>query len=160
MIFVTVGTQKFQFNRLLAAVDLLVEKRLIREPVIAQTGCSTYRPRNFEAVDFMGKEEFDAAIQQCSLLVTHGGVGTILSGLKARKKIIVVPRRKAFGEHVDDHQMEIAERFEKMGYLRVCWKMGDLLSCCQSMEAFNCRSLEIDFSETARFINQYLSGIE
>ncbi|MBO4991907.1 MAG: glycosyl transferase [Firmicutes bacterium] len=160
MIFLTVGTQKFQFNRLLAAVDLLVEKRLIREPVIAQTGCSTYRPRNFEAVDFMEKENFEMAVRQCSLLITHGGVGTILSGLGAQKKIIVVPRRKAFGEHVDDHQMEIAERFEKMGYLRVCWKMGDLLSCYESMETFTCRSLEADFSETARFINQYLGWIE
>ena len=134
MIFVTVGTQKFQFNRLLAAVDLLVEKRLIREPVIAQTGCSTYRPRNYEAVDFMGKEEFDAAIQQCSLLVTHGGVGTILSGLKARKKIIVVPRRKAFGEHVDDHQLQLVEQFRELELICRCDDCADLANALETVK--------------------------
>lgn len=159
MILLTVGTQKFQFNRLLEAVDLLVEQQFLREPVIAQTGCSTYTPRHYQAVDFMKKEEMDAAIRDCSLLITHSGVGTILSGLKAGKKIIVVPRQKAFGEHVDDHQEQIARKFEEMGYVRVCRNMEDLPDCCRSMDAFPCRSLELDFSKTIQFIDAYLDTI-
>lgn len=159
MILLTVGTQKFQFDRLLEAVDLLVERHCIQEPVMAQSGYSTYKPRHYECVDFMKKEDMDAAIRDCSLLITHSGVGTILSGLKANRKIIVVPRKKAFGEHVDDHQEEIAKKFEEMGYVRVCRDTEDLLNCYRSMEAFPCRSLELDFSKTVGFINAYLETI-
>lgn len=160
MILVTVGTQKFQFNRLLEAVDRLAEDRVIRESVLAQVGCSTYVPRNFRAVDFLKKEEMDAAMESCSLLITHSGVGTILAGLRAGKKIIVVPRKKAFGEHVDDHQEQIAAKFEEMGYVRVCREIGELGSCYAGMEDFPCRRLEPDFSKTAKLINGYLDTIE
>lgn len=160
MILVTVGTQKFQFNRLLEAVDRLAEDRVIRESVLAQVGCSTYVPRNFRAVDFLTKEEMAAAMESCSLLITHSGVGTILAGLRAGKKIIVVPRKKAFGEHVDDHQEQIAAKFEEMGYVRVCREIGELGSCYAGMEDFPCRRLEPDFSKTAKLINGYLDDIE
>ncbi|MFV0341461.1 MAG: PssE/Cps14G family polysaccharide biosynthesis glycosyltransferase [Anaerocolumna sp.] len=118
MIFVTVGTQKFQFNRLLKEIDELVEQGLI-EDVIAQIGNSDYIPKSYEFCRFMEKEEHINCIRECDLLITHCGVGTIVEGLKYKKPIIVYPRLKKFGEHVDDHQFEIAYSFGELNYVIV-----------------------------------------
>ena len=81
MIFVALGTQKFQLNRLLQKIDYLVEKNIITEPVFAQIGYSTYIPKNFEFTAFMEQKEFKEKIMKCDLLITHSGVGTILTGI-------------------------------------------------------------------------------
>lgn len=159
MIFVTAGNQKFQFNRLLKAIDELVDREIIQEPVIAQIGYSTYLPKHYEAVDFMCKEEFHRTVQDCSLLITHGGAGTILEGLELKKRIVAIPRRKAFGEHVDDHQVEITEVFEKMGCICVCREMKELSNCIEMAKSFVGRDLSFHFSNTVNFVNKYLDEI-
>lgn len=119
MIFVTTGTQKFQFDRLIKAIDELVKKGYINEEVICQSGSSNYIPQNFKSYSFISNEKYDEYIKKSDLLITHAGVGTILEGKKYNKKVLVVPRMKKFGEHVDDHQMQIAEGFyhKKLVYL-------------------------------------------
>lgn len=119
MIFVAVGTQKFQFNRLLMKLDNLVQENKIDDRIFAQTGNSDYCPKFFEYKAFMPKDEFNEFIEKCNLLITHGGVGTILSGKKYNKPILVVPRLKKFDEHVDNHQMEIALAFKKKNFVRL-----------------------------------------
>ena len=120
MIFVALGTQKFQFNRLLQMVDKLFDEGKIDEPVYAQIGNSDYIPRNFEYSLFLDKNEFDNKIKSCDVLITHSGVATIIAGLKNEKKVIVVPRLAKYGEHVDDHQEQIAESFSKQNYVIMC----------------------------------------
>ena len=58
MIFVTLGSQKFQFDRLLKAVDELIENKTIIEDVFAQTGYSDYEPKNYLYKKFLDHEEF------------------------------------------------------------------------------------------------------
>ena len=53
MIFITLGSQKFQFNRLLKAVDDLVETGELSDEVFAQTGYSDYQPRNYKFKQFL-----------------------------------------------------------------------------------------------------------
>ena len=118
MIFVTVGTQKFQMDRLLKAVDEIAFSGRVGEPFFVQSGHGTYVPENCEYASFLNKEEIEDKVEHCSVLICHAGVGSILHGLKKRKKVIVVPRLKMFGEHVDDHQVEIAESFAKAGYIK------------------------------------------
>lgn len=117
MIFITVGTQKFEFNRLLEAVDSLIESGVIAEEVFAQIGYSTYVPRHYEYVDFLSPNDFREKMETCSILITHGGVGSIHGGLESGKKTIVVPRLAKYGEHVDDHQIEIAKKYAEFGYV-------------------------------------------
>ena len=117
MIFVSVGTQKFPFNRLLAQLDELVGNGRIEDEIFAQIGLSDYKPQHYEYVDYLGKEEFDACMRQCDLVITHSGVATIVSALKYEKPIIVVPRLARYGEHVDDHQVEIADTFSEQNYI-------------------------------------------
>lgn len=113
MIYVAVGTQKFQFNRLLKALDELVECGVITDEVFAQVGHCTYCPTNYKYQDFLSKEEFDKYIDKCDLLITHSGVATIIAGLKHNKPVIVIPRLVKYGEHVDNHQVQIADSFMK-----------------------------------------------
>lgn len=126
MIFVATGTQKFPLDRLLRTVDVLIEKGVITEEVFAQTGSSTYQPRHYGFTPFMGKEEFDEKVERSDLLITHSGVGTIISGMQRGKGIIVYPRLAKYGEHVDDHQLQIAKAFSGQGYVLLCAEEDDL----------------------------------
>lgn len=113
MIFLTLGTQKFQFNRLLKYIDEKKKSGEINEEVFAQIGNSDYIPTNYKFKDFLNKDEFEDYIKKADLVITHSGVGTIISAININKPIIVVPRLAKFGEHVDDHQLQIAESFSK-----------------------------------------------
>ena len=126
MVFVAVGTQKFQFNRLLKAVDDLVEQGHLEGEVFAQIGHSDYVPRNYAYKDFISKDDFQACIDRCDLLITHSGVATIIAGLKQGKPVVVVPRLAKFGEHVDDHQFQIAESFSTKNLLLMCKEHDNL----------------------------------
>lgn len=126
MIFLAVGTQKFQMNRILKKMDELIMTKEIIEPVFAQTGNSDYLPQNFEHYSFLTKQEFEQKVNECDILVTHGGVSTIMTGINYNKRIVVVPRLAKFGEHVDNHQLEIAQSFLENNFVLVCGEEDDL----------------------------------
>ncbi len=126
MIFVAVGTQKFPLNRLLRHIDEMINKGIINEDVFAQTGHSDYQPMHYLFKPFLSKEEFEDKITECDILITHSGVGTIMSGIKNEKKIIVYPRLSKYGEHVDDHQLEIAKSFAEKNFVLICGENEDL----------------------------------
>ena len=117
MIFVTVGSQKFQFNRLLQYIDELIEDGTITTEVFAQTGYSEYIPKNFKYTKFLMQEEFKEIMEKATIVITHGGTGAIITALKNNKKVIAIPRLSKFGEHVDDHQLEIVNIFSKENYI-------------------------------------------
>ena len=112
MIFITLGSQKFQFNRLLQAVDELIDKGVIKEEVFAQIGYSDYKPRNYEYKEFLDRDEFAVQEGKCEILITHGGTGAIIGAVKKGKKVIAVPRLAKYGEHVDDHQLQLIAQFK------------------------------------------------
>lgn len=113
MIFVIVGSQKFPFERLIREMDRLAGSDVLHDEVIAQIGVSAYEPKHMKWYRFMDKEIFDRYISDCDLLVTHAGEGSIMTGLLKKKKVIAVPRYEKLGEHVSDHQLEIARALEK-----------------------------------------------
>lgn len=130
MIFITLGSQKFQFNRLLQAIDDLVGKGDITEPVFAQIGHSDYVPLHFQYEKFMDRNEFSQKIAESDIVITHGGTGVIINAVKAGKKVIAVPRRAKYGEHVDDHQLQIIEQFKELNLIcdcNECEELGDLV---------------------------------
>ena len=120
MIFITLGSQKFQFDRLLKAVDDLVEQGVITEEVFAQTGYSTYAPKYYSASQFLDREDFARRQEQADIVITHGGTGAIIGAVKKGKKVIAVPRLARYGEHVDDHQLQIIEQFGEMDLICGC----------------------------------------
>ncbi len=117
MIFITLGSQKFQFNRLLIEIDRLVEEKKINEEVFAQIGYSDYKPKNYKYKEFLDRDEFAEIMSRCNKVITHGGTGAIVGAVKRGKKVIAVPRLAKYGEHVDDHQLQIIEQFTEMNFI-------------------------------------------
>ena len=126
MIFVTLGSQKFPFNRLLEAVDRLWEEGRLREPVFAQTGCSDYQPKHYPYQPFLDRDAFSKKMDQADIVITHGGTGAIIGAVKKGKKVIAVPRLARYGEHVDDHQLQLIEQFRELNLICACLDTEDL----------------------------------
>lgn len=118
MIFVTLGSQKFQFNRLLQAVDDLLEDE--NEEVFAQIGYSDYKPKNYRYKQFLDREEFADIMDKSDIVITHGGTGAIIGAVKKGKKVIAVPRLAKYGEHVDDHQLQLVGQFKELNLICEC----------------------------------------
>lgn len=129
MIFVTVGTEKFPFNRLMCWLEILKENNFIspeKEEIFVQYGSSTTVPTGVTAYSLLPPKEFKSMLQQARCIVAHCGEGSldILSELEI--PFILVPRSYSFGEHVDDHQIELAKGLEKLG-LPIAYCPGDLI---------------------------------
>lgn len=118
MILVTLGTQDKKFYRLLDAIEKEIENGNIKEKVVVQAGCSSdYKSKYLEIFDLIPMHKFDELISKCDLLITHGGVGSIITGLKRNKKVIAVSRLKEYNEHTNNHQLQIIENFTKCKYI-------------------------------------------
>lgn len=126
MIFVTLGSQKFQFDRLLKKLDELVEAGIIKEEIMAQTGASTYVPKHYAHTQFLDREVFASTMDKCSVVITHGGTGVIIGAVKKGKKVLAVPRLAKYGEHVDDHQLQLLKQFDELGIISACYDMEKL----------------------------------
>ena len=126
MIFVTLGTQKFQFDRILKELDKLIdENKLKKEDIMVQNVCQEYQPKNFKPFRLKPQEEIDKITNDAEIIITHSGTGSIINSLKMGKRIIIVPRRKEFGEHVDNHQLELAEVFHEKYNIPVVTEMDE-----------------------------------
>jgi len=102
VILVTVGMQ-LGFDRLIEAVDALVPT--LGEPVIAQIGKGNYQPRNMEARISIAPADFEQIVEKSNLIISHAGIGTVLTAARFAKPIVLLPRRAALGEHRNDHQL-------------------------------------------------------
>lgn len=137
MIFITLGSQKFQFNRLLKAVDELVEKAVITDEVFAQIGYSDYQPKYYKYKEFLDREEFAHWEEKAKIVITHGGTGAIIGAVKKGKAVLAVPRLAKYGEHVDDHQLQLLKEFANMGIILVCYdtdKLGEVYGQLNSVQ--------------------------
>lgn len=126
MIFLTVGNWHKGFDRLVKAVDELVESGAVIEKVVAQTGHSSYTPRHLKVIDYCSPVEFTDIIAESRIIITHAGVGTICQALVLAKPVIVVPRKSSLGEHVDDHQFTTAKKFEEENKILVAYEISEL----------------------------------
>lgn len=114
MIFVTVGTHEQQFNRLVEYIDKLKSSGAIDEEVIIQTGFSTYEPKACTWSKLYPYQQMLKYVEDARIVITHGGPSSFIMPLQIGKIPIVVPRKKEFEEHVNDHQVNfcriVAER--------------------------------------------------
>src|SRR4051812_19665164 len=96
MIFVTIGTQE-PFDRLIKAIDELCP--FVDQTIIAQVSKANYKVKNVKVFEFLQPREFDMYFKEASLIISHAGMGTIISALVNQKPIIVLPRLLELGEH-------------------------------------------------------------
>ena len=123
MIYVTVGNDFRPFDRLVKRMDELVPS--LADQVLIQKGYSTYRPRNAQSFDFVSMDTATDYILKSHLVVSHAGIGTIILCRQHGIPLLILPRRKALGEHMNDHQLEIARALEKRETERIYVVYGE-----------------------------------
>jgi len=120
MIFVSLGTQDKPFYRLLEAL----EEADIKDRIVVQAGFTDFVSKKMEIHTYLDKDEFNNYLNEADIIIAHGGVGTITNALNLGKKIIACPRLSKYGEHQNDHQLQIVVVLYKQNYI-LRWLDGD-----------------------------------
>ena len=153
MIFITLGSQKFQFNRLLKAVDEID----VDDDVFAQIGYSDYKPRNYRYKEFLDRDEFEQMMSKADIVITHGGTGAIIEAVKKGKKVIAVPRLKKYGEHVDDHQIQLIGQFRNLELIYACEDM-DLEKAIETVRETEYKSYQSNTERIIKSLEEFING--
>ena len=138
MIFVTVGSRPYPFDRLFQKIDELYEEGALSEEMFAQIGTSSYVPRHYLFADYISPKEFEKKIRDADIVISHGASGSIMKALDAGKKVVAVSRLEKYGEHVNDHQIQMIQAFAMNGYvLPVSEDLHDLGDCIKKIKDGN-----------------------
>ncbi|MDR7078852.1 UDP-N-acetylglucosamine transferase subunit ALG13 [Neobacillus niacini] len=159
MIFVTVGTQKFPFDRLFKELDLLVSEGIIQEEIIAQIGYTNYKPNHYKTFKFLSEAEIERYINSAQVIITHAGTSSIITCMKKKKKTLVVPRLSKYHEHVDDHQLEIAGLFEAKNAVELVRDIKQLKEKLKIIKEKDYDYLTFNNEELLNSISEYISTI-
>lgn len=118
MIFMTLGTHEQPFHRAIELVAPLDQE----DKLIIQHGSTPSRPDlvTAEWVDYLEAADFLDNIRRADIVISHAGVGSMITAIRNSRTPIVLPRLGRFGEHVDDHQLQLANRFAQRGLVFVC----------------------------------------
>jgi UDP-N-acetylglucosamine transferase subunit ALG13 len=136
-VFVTVGFQ-FPFDRLIKAIDQMAPS-LKDVTIIAQGSQTSYKAKHIHLFDFAPPNVFNQYLSEAQLIVSHAGMGTILTALEKGKSILVMPRLTKYGEVTTEHQLATAKKLEEKKYVHVAYneyelknKLPGILQACQS----------------------------
>ena len=138
MIFATVGTQ-LPFDRLVRALDQWASRNP-HEKLFAQIGQASYIPEHMEWARTIPADTFRSKLEQCDTVVSHAGMGTIISAAELGKTVIVMPRRAELGEHRNDHQLATVDRLGHLKGLQAAYDGEDLLRILDELQAAAPRS--------------------
>lgn len=158
MILVTLGTQDKSFERLLKEVEKNIKNKTIKEEVVVQAGYTKYESKYMKIFDYVSQNEMDSLVAKASFIISHAGVGSILTALSNEKKIIVAPRLSKYGEHNNDHQVEIAKEFEKMGHIIYLRKMSDLETTIKNIKKFEPKLLDHN-NKVLELVEEFIDSI-
>ena len=156
MIFVTLGTQDKGFPRLLEAIDKQIEKGNIKEKVIVQAGLTEYESDNMEIFDLVPQKDFDKYVDEASLIITHGGAGSILTAVKKGKKVIAAARLSKFKEHNNDHQLQIVKEFSKKGYILELDNFDELDKVLKKAKEFKPKKYVSNTKNIEKLVTKYI----
>lgn len=120
MIFITIGSA-FPFDRLIRTMDAWAETTGRGGDCLAQIGRGTYRPSHMEWRPSLGETEFAETVKSASLVVSHAGMGSVITALRHGTPIVMLPRRFEAGEHTTDHQMATARWLEAKPGVFIAW---------------------------------------
>jgi len=158
MIFVTVGMHYESFERLIKKMDEIAGK--IDEEVIMQVGSIKYRPKNAKYFNFVDDDEIMEYFKQARVIISHAGAGTLLNVLALKKPVIVVPRLKKFGEHIDDQQLDLARVLSKEGKVIVVHDIEELEEALKRVEKLRFTNLVKKDEKLINFLKEYIGSLE
>lgn len=158
MIFVILGTHELPFTRLLKEVERLKKEGFIEDDIIVQNGNTSFKSTNMELRPFVTFEQMNQLFNEARLIITHAGTGSVITGLKKGKKIIAAPRLEKYGEHNDDHQLQLTESFTEQGHILNWGEEDNLLELIYQAETFEPKPFQSKqeqmFSLIKNFIDQ------
>jgi len=135
MIFVTVGTENFPFDRLIRTVDRGIKDKSFSDQVFMQIGGSTYEPKNCSWKRFVEFGIIIDLIRKARIIITHAGTGSVLLCLTLNKIPLVFPRYHKYGEHLDDHQIAFTKRMEQEGKVLAAYDEIELVNKIQNYDS-------------------------
>ncbi|MEG0577558.1 MAG: PssE/Cps14G family polysaccharide biosynthesis glycosyltransferase, partial [Bacilli bacterium] len=153
-----VGTQDKSFERLLKRVEEQIIKGNIKDKVIVQAGYTPYKSKYMEIFEFLPMDTFNKLLKECDILITHGGVGSIITGLKNGKTVIAAARLKEYGEHTNDHQLQIIKNFSSAGYILELSKMDELNAVLKKAKKFKPKKYESNTSNMVNRVGDYIDN--
>lgn len=159
MTLVILGTQDKVFPRLLEAIEKQIELGNLKGEVVVQAGSTKFESKYMKIFDLIPMKQFDELLSKSDLIITHGGVGTILSALRKDKKVIVVPRLAKYQEHENDHQLEIVDSFSKLGYILPCKDLKELSGVLEQVKKFKPKKYVSDNHKMLNLIEDYIDNI-
>lgn len=159
MIFVTVGTGQFQFDRLLQAIDKAIANKNIADDVIAQIGSSVFKPQLFKYEKFMDFDRMVKLIKESEIVISHAGVGSLMLCLTLDKIPILFPRRKCFGELPDDHQLEFLKKIEDLKLALIAYSEEELVHKIKNYKKLIGGIRSLDFRKRCGKLTVYLRKI-
>ena len=136
MTLVILGTQDKSFDRLLRMVEKEIKNNNLKGEVIVQAGQTKFKSKYMKIFDLIPITKFNKLIKEADLVITHGGVGSIIQALKHNKKVIAVPRLARYKEHENDHQIQIVEEFTRNGYILSAKNAKELNKALEDVKKF------------------------
>ena len=158
MIFVVLGTWEMPFLRPLVEIEEAVRQGVIQEPVVVQSGRTSFASSRLKLVPFFSKKELEQMYEQATLIICQAGVGSIMLGLRNHKKVISIARLSSLDEHIDDHQLEILDVFSKSGAVLPWNGEGDLSEVLKRAENFVSKGYPFKEETISRSILEYLDA--
>ena len=155
MIFVTVGTAR-DFSRLIKKIDEIAKD--LNYEIIVQRGNTEYKPKNCKSFTFISRDNFLNYVKKADIIITHGGAGSIIDSLKYNKPTIVVPRRKMFNEHRNDHQVDITKELEGGGRVLACYNINNLKKKIREAKKFKLIMREGDMERIKKILNDFIKS--
>lgn len=152
MIFVTVGTQDKSFERLIKGIEQAVIEKKITDKVIVQAGNTKYESDVIEVLNYIPFEKFTDFMNKADIIITHGGVGSILNAIKLGKKVIAVPRLKEYNEHINDHQLQVIKKMTEQGYVLSTQNVEEIPNKIKEIQNFKTKEYT---SNTENFIKSF-----
>jgi UDP-N-acetylglucosamine transferase subunit ALG13 len=150
----------FSFDRLTKAVDEAVKNGLIHQEIFAQIGKGGYKPQNFEWVEILDKDAFDQKVTNSSALLSHAGMGSISMAINNNKPLLIMPRLKKFGEHVNDHQLGTARKFEELGHVLVAYDASELHEKIKQLQSFCPKPRQNQAEAIRKRVHTFLKNIK
>ncbi len=158
MVLVTLGTQNNSFHRLLEEVQKCIDNKVIDEEVVVQAGATRFKSKDMKIFKLVPTEELNKYVEEASYIITHGGVGSIVTGIKAGKKVIAVPRYHKFSEHINDHQMQIIETFDGQGFIKGIQRVEDLEKAIKELPDFKPEKFTSNTQNVINIVGDYIDN--
>ena len=159
MIVVLLGTQNNSFYRLLEEIEKNIKDGTIKEEVIVQAGYTKFQSDKMRIIDLISKEQLEQFQDEADLIITHVGVGSIISSIEKGKKVIAVPRMHEYGEHVNNHQIEIVKDFNDKGYIIGIEKVEDLKQAIIKAKKFEPNKYQPNNEKMLKIIENFIDKI-